>query len=154
MDANTLSELIHSDLEHFGTLHELLAEERQILGHRDFDAFRTLLEEKNALLRKLEAHHNQRTQVLTTLGLPPDGAGVEAFLDANADTSAQAEWRTLQSLIQQCREQNEINARITHRARATNRQLLDIIRGGDDVPALYNPRGEANGSAGGQSVEA
>ena len=136
MDANTLLSLIHTDLDYFTTLKRLLGKEREVLTKRDLDAFRQLLEEKHALLRQLEANHETRKDLLKTLGLPDDGAGVDAFLAANHDASALAEWETLQRLVHECHESNEVNARITHRARATNRHLLDIVRGADAGPPL------------------
>ncbi len=154
MDAKLLISQIATDVAHFLTLKDLLTRERDALATHDFEKFRDVLEEKHALLRVLDANQHARTEALTALGITPNRQGIDTFLDANADAEQQAHWHQLSNLVHECKEMNEVNARINHRARLTNSHLLNILTGGEGSPSLYNPQGKADADPTKRSIEA
>ncbi len=142
---NPIAELIRSELTGYQSLLELLAEERQLLVNREFDDFIVLLGNKHDMLQHLEQNGEQRAEILKQNELSVDKEGLSelfARLPADQEEIIRQDWAQLNGLIDKCAEQNEVNARIAHRAQATTHQILNILRGDPENLSLYGKAGK------------
>ncbi len=142
MDA--ITHLISKDVTEYQELTEILVEERQLLVGREFDAFTQLLGRKHELLESLEQNNQVRVKLLQDKELPVNKSGLlklfDALPSAEAD-SIQRAWALLNDLIDRCKELNDINARIAHRAQSTTHHLLNILKGEVGGFTLYGKDG-------------
>lgn len=160
MDANTecpsdIKHIISRDLAGYTELLELLGREKQLLVARDFDAFASVLERKHTLLTLLDQYTRQRLQLLRAFALGEDEAGMQTLM-AQQPEFGRAQiienWTSLKALVHQCSKQNEVNAKIAHRAQTTSRQILNILKGASNVEGLYGKRGTTEGKESGLSI--
>lgn len=139
-------ELIITELSSYESLKSILEQERELLVNRDFDAFTLLLGQKHELLTKLEQDNQTRCQLLQQQQLPISKDGVETLiskLPAEDGETAKENWESLNHLIDECAQMNEINARITHRAQSSSQQILNLLRGESAGFELYGNKGKS-----------
>jgi flagella synthesis protein FlgN len=160
MDANmespsNIKHIISRDLGDYAELLELLDREKQLLIARDFDAFAAVLERKHTLLTQLDQYTKQRLALLRALGLTENEAGMQTLMAQQPEfgrDQLHEDWNTLKNLVQQCSRQNEVNAKIAHRAQATSRQILNILKGAPSASGLYDKRGTKAGKDSGLTI--
>jgi flagellar biosynthesis/type III secretory pathway chaperone len=142
MDA--ITQLIGKDVAGYQELAEILGEERQLLIGREFDAFTRLLGRKHELLQSLEQNNQIRVKLLRDKELPVNKTGLLELFDglptAEADSIHRA-WTLLNDLIDRCKQLNDINARIAHRAQTTTHHVLNILKGESGGFTLYGKDG-------------
>jgi flagellar biosynthesis/type III secretory pathway chaperone len=63
-----------------------------------------------------------------------------------------ADWSTLKALVTRCSRQNEVNAKIAHRAQTTSRQVLNILKGANSTEKLYGKRGTTESKDSGLTI--
>ncbi|GLZ85881.1 hypothetical protein Pres01_19320 [Metapseudomonas resinovorans] len=143
MHDTNLLQLFSDDIGHAKRLLELMDEEFQVLGERDLVRLEKLLADKQPLLAQLDQHGRQRSQLLASLQLSADRAGLQQLAERSPlgqellDRSDE-----LGELLERCRTTNERNGRLIRANRATIGSMLGILRGGD-TPSLYDSRGAA-----------
>ena len=149
MDANSssgLTDLLAQELTDYSHLHDLLIKERDLLIQRNFAAFTNLLSDKQAALIALANHNQSRLQLLSHHNQPADDAGMQNLLGADLDaTESKDFWLQIKALMVRCNHQNEVNARVAHRAQASNQHILNILRGHDTHRDIYAENGTMNG---------
>lgn len=143
MHDTNLLQLFTDDIGHAQRLLELMDEEFQALGERDLARLEQLLGDKQPLLAQLDQHGRQRSQLLTSLQLSTDRAGLQQLAERSPlgqdllDRSDE-----LGELLERCKSTNERNGRLIRANRASVGSMLGILRGGD-TPSLYDSRGAA-----------
>ncbi|WAG80609.1 flagellar protein FlgN [Metapseudomonas furukawaii] len=140
-DINLL-QLFNDDIGHTQRLLELMDEEFEALGARDLARLESLLAEKQPLLAQLEQHGRQRGQLMASLKLSADRAGLEqlaARLPQDGPELLESS-DTLSELLERCQTANERNGRLIRANHASVGGMLGILRGGD-TPGLYDSRG-------------
>lgn len=160
MDANLdppydIQYLVNRDLSGYTELLELLQSEKQLLVNRDFDTFAAVLERKHALLTVLDAQTKLRLNLLTSRKLSSDETGMQALIEQQPEYGREtliANWADLKKIVMKCNRQNEVNAKIAHRAQTTSRQILNILKGAPISTNLYGKSGTAKGSDAGLSI--
>lgn len=146
MDANAtgIKPLLDQDLARYQHLLELLHQEKSLLVKRDFDAFAAVLEAKHKLLLELERSCNERAALVSSLGFENNEAGMQSLITKQPEFG-QADllqnWSTLKDLVTACNRQNQVNAKIAHRAQNTSRQILNILKGAPPTANLYGKSG-------------
>ena len=141
MHDTNLLQLFTDDIGHAQRLLELMDEEFQAMGERDLARLEKLLADKQPLLAQLDQHGRQRSQLLASLQLSADRAGLQKLAERSAlgadllDRSDE-----LGELLERCKASNERNGRLIRANRASVSSMLGILRGGD-TPSLYDSRG-------------
>jgi flagella synthesis protein FlgN len=138
-----LLDLISQDIGHASRLLELIDLEYQALGERDLERLEALLADKQPLLAQLAQHGNQRSQLLGSMNLSADRAGLAqvAQLSAQGDELL-ARSDELNELLERCQTANLRNGRLIRSSQSATGSMLAILRGGD-TPSLYDSRGSA-----------
>ena len=137
----TLLDLFTQDIVTAERLLELIDDEFQALGERDLPRLQSILADKLPLLSLLDQHAKARSQVLLSLQLSADRAGLQAV----AANSSQGEelilsGDRLNALLERCQAANLRNGRLIRSSQASTNSMLGILRGGE-TPNLYDSRG-------------
>ena len=158
MEANTTADLKSLlTAEHIGytNLLELLGREKRLLIERNFEAFAEVLEKKHQLLNQLSQLADHRLKVLKALKLEANNSGMTALIERQPEFGRQELfqcWQEIMQLVTNCNRQNEVNAKIAHRAQATSRQILNILKGAPLSQGLYDKSGNAGDNGKGLSI--
>lgn len=145
-----LKATFEQDIPVTAELLEVLKKERQALESRDYDTFKQILADKQALLIPLETHAQVRQQLLREAGFE-DEPSVLTAADVQAPVVARA-WRQLKTQWKSCQELNEINERIAQRTRLVVGQMLDMLRGTTGDTKVYDNKGGTQSSGGGNVI--
>ena len=143
MHDTNLLQLFTDDIGHAKRLLELMDEEFLALGERDLARLELLLADKQPLLALLDQHGRQRSQLLASLNLSADRAGLQQLAERSPlgqellDRSDE-----LGHLLEGCQSANQRNGRLIRANRASVGSMLGILRGGD-ASGLYDSRGTA-----------
>ena len=106
---NTISE----DITLYRQLKQILSEQHQAYIDFDDQCLLNNLSLQEPLLESLGKHASLRESVMAKLRLPNSRVGLEALLGALPDaveSQVRSQWQTLESLIDECHEQNQLNA--------------------------------------------
>lgn len=144
MHDTTLLQLIIDDLTPAQQLLELLRAESLALHGRDMFLLENILAQKQALVIMLEQRGRKRSQVLVSLNLSPDRAGLEQLANHSSvgeDLLKQGD--ALNALMSECRTTNELNGVSIQFQQAATATQMRILTGGD-APALYDNRGSTS----------
>jgi flagella synthesis protein FlgN len=141
MHDTTLLELFNDDIGSAEQLLELVDEEYQALGERDLGRLQSILEKKQPLLAQLDHHGRARSQLLLSLQLSADRAGLQALAERSSQGAELLErGDQLQALLERCQAANLRNGRLIRSSQASTSSMLGILRGGE-TPSLYDSRG-------------
>ncbi|RJG09881.1 flagellar protein FlgN [Pseudomonas cavernicola] len=139
----TLLQLFNDDIGTAQQLLELIDTEFQALSERDLPRLETILADKQPLLAQLGQHGNERSQLLTSLQLSADRAGLTALAERSTQgTELLARSDELSALLERCQTANLRNGRLIRANQASIGSVLGILRGGE-TPGLYDSRGGA-----------
>ncbi|MGG5871900.1 flagella synthesis protein FlgN [Pseudomonas peli] len=143
MHDTSLLELFTNDIGTAEQLLELIDTEFQALSDRDLPRLQSILADKLPLLSLLDQHGKERSQLLASLNLSPDRAGLQAL----AGQSRQGELLLergdqLNALLERCQAANLRNGRLIRSSQASAHSMLGILRG-NETPSLYDSRGSA-----------
>ncbi len=147
MQDTTLLQLITDDVAPAQHLLDILKAESLALHGRNMVEMEHILAQKQALVIVLEQHGRRRSQLLSSLGLPANRAGLEEV--ARHSSMGEALLRAgdeLTSLLAECQAANEQNGKLIQLQQLTTAQQLRILNGGD-TPTLYDSRGSTSGRA-------
>ncbi len=152
--AEQVSQMLAQDTQNIEQLQQSLEQERAALEQRDASALPPIIESKNQLMAALGEHALQRQAWLDNAGLSRDHEGWQQWLNQHPDTATQLpQWQHLAERFAHCRELNEINGKIIHRAQQTLGQMLNLMRGqNNEGPSLYNAQGRSGSSSGSQTL--
>ena len=141
MHDTTLLQLIEDDIAPMQELLDLLQQEAVALHARDMAPLENILARKQSLIVLLEQQGLRRTELLTSLGLTADRAGVQAVAaqSPNGELLIQ-QLDVISQLMQTCQKLNETNGRIIQVQQHVTSNQIRILMGGDS-PSLYDSRG-------------
>jgi flagella synthesis protein FlgN len=127
----------------------LLAREQNNLVRVDIDAIETLLEEKAALLQKINEAAKLRYATLAEHAYEPNEQGMTAWLDQKADSAAQHAWLNFQKTLTQAKEMNRVNGLLITKHFNNTRSRLSVLQsaGQQASPQFYGPDGQVSGNA-------
>lgn len=141
MNATQLLDLFNEDIGHAAQLLELIEAEYHALGEHDLSPLQEILASKQPLLATLDQHGKSRTQILLSLQLSPDRAGLQQLAERSTqgDELLQAS-EQLSELLGRCQEANLRNGRIIRSSQKSTAGMLGILRG-NETPSLYDSSG-------------
>ncbi|APO83645.1 MULTISPECIES: flagella synthesis protein FlgN [Pseudomonas] len=144
MHDTTLLQLIEDDIAPMQELLDLLQKEAIALHGRDMAPLENILARKQSLIVLLEQQGLRRNNLLASLGLTPDRAGVEAVAaqSPNGELLLQ-QLDVISQLMQACQQLNETNGRIIQVQQHVTNNQIRILMGGDS-PSLYDSRGSTS----------
>lgn len=144
MHDTTLLQLIEDDIAPMQELLDLLQKESVALHGRDMAPLENILARKQSLIVLLEQQGLRRNNLLTSLGLSADRAGVEAVAaqSPNGELILQ-QLDVISQLMQACQQLNETNGRIIQVQQHVTNNQIRILQGGDS-PSLYDSRGSTS----------
>jgi len=141
MHDTNLLQLITDDFAPAQQLLELLGTESLALHGRDMPLLEEILAQKQALIILLEQHGRKRSEILASLNLPVNRAGLEQLAShSSIGDQLLAQSDVLTQMLADCQAANELNGRSIQVQQATTANQLKILTGGEP-PALYDARG-------------
>ncbi|MNO92105.1 FlgN protein [compost metagenome] len=141
MHDTTLLQLIEHDIAPMEELLDLLQKEAVALHGRDMPLLEQILARKQSLIILLEQHGQRRSQLLTSLGLTADRAGVQAVAAQSPHGDLMLRHLDmLSALMDNCQQVNETNGRIIQVQQHVTANQMRILMGGES-PSLYDSRG-------------
>ncbi|WP_322844473.1 flagellar protein FlgN [Pseudomonas sp. B33.4] len=141
MHDTNLLQLINDDFAPAQQLLELLQTESLALHGRDMPLLEEILAHKQALIILLEQHGRKRSEILASLNLPTDRAGLEQLAgQSSIGDQLLSQGDALTDLIAQCQAANVKNGQSIQIQQAATANQLKILTGGE-APALYNASG-------------
>lgn len=144
MHDSNLLQLITEDFAPAQQLLELLKTESLALYGRDMPLLEDILAQKHALIILLEQHGRKRSEILASLNLPANRAGLEQLAEHSSIGPQLLEQSdVLTKLLAECQATNELNGRSIQVQQATTANQLKILNGGES-PALYDARGSTS----------
>ena len=141
MHDTNLLQLIIDDFAPAQQLLELLQTESIALHGRDMPLLEEILANKQALIILLEQHGRKRSEILASLNLSLDRAGLEQLASQSSiGDQLLSQSDVLTDLIAQCQAANVKNGQSIIMQQAATANQLKILTGGEP-PALYDASG-------------
>ncbi|MFP0193981.1 MULTISPECIES: flagella synthesis protein FlgN [Pseudomonas] len=141
MHDTNLLQLIIDDFAPAQQLLELLQTESLALHGRDMPLLEEILARKQALIILLEQHGRKRSEILASLNLSIDRAGLEQLASQSSiGDQLLSQSDVLTDLIAQCQAANARNGQSIVMQQAATANQLKILTGGEP-PALYDASG-------------
>lgn len=141
MHDTTLLQLIEDDIAPTQELLELLQREAVALHGREIAVLEQILARKQSLIVLLEQQGQRRNNLLASLGLSANRAGVQAVAEQSPNGEViMQQLAVLTQLMDHCQQVNETNGRIIQVQQHATANQIRILNGGDS-PSLYDSRG-------------
>lgn len=151
--AASLAELLRTELDLTRQLETVLERERAAIAGRDAAALEGIVEDKQRLVQRLAHLAGEREARLVAAGHARDRDGLHSFLAAHdAGGELRALWSQVEAAARACREKNRVNGGLLDLSLQAVRQALGLLRGEDEPPAVYGPRGRAPAAVGRRSL--
>lgn len=144
MHDTTLLQLIEDDLAPAQQLLELLQAESTALHGRDMPLLEDILARKQSLVILLDQQGRRRSELLASLGLSQDRAGVQQLASqSQIGELLVQQLDVLGKLLADCQAVNERNGRAIQLQQSTTANQIKILMGGES-PSLYDARGSTS----------
>ncbi|ASP40626.1 hypothetical protein CHH28_19000 [Bacterioplanes sanyensis] len=140
---------LHTELELTTALHQLLVQELDVLKQQQLEELKALQPQKQQLLQDIQACAEQRLGWMTEHQLPHSPDCLE-HPDIVNSGEIQPLWQQLASQYDANRHLSETLSDLVLKARYRTQQKLQILRGGNNDPHLYNEHGKTKGVNSGQ----
>ncbi len=137
--AYELASIVQAAITCTDQLLNLLNDEQDALSTGDVEAINEYGREKAVCVVELENFDNRRSQLCRDLKL--DNAEINNFLNHQPTVTTPDLWESFLVKLEQCREANAINGSFARIRRGHIEKALQILRGSDGTPSLYNPTG-------------
>lgn len=136
---------------------EILEREQEVLVQGQVDTLTDIAQKKSGKVLELAQLAEARNRFLAGNGLPPDQAGVSAWLGAlgNAPEAQEARraWDELVAVAKAARQLNETNGAMIELQLQHNQQALAVLMSAANQAALYGPDGQRLSGGGGRSFD-
>ncbi len=137
-----LLELLETDISTSEQLMELLEQEFAALNERKLEQLQQLLDKKQPLLAQLNNNAGQRSTLLRQQGFSADAQGFAQLASQSAAGPQLKQLHdSLNKLIERCQNANMRNGRLIRTNQLSVNSALNIIRGGNNEPSLYDKSG-------------
>jgi len=128
---------IRLDEEHYGSLRQLLEQQRLCMIRRDCDALESVNHKIEQHYVELSEQSRVRRNALQALGLTADRTGIEtvfSWLPTPQKTAAMSAWKQLENQARRCKSYNEKNGELLIRQQEFAQTFL-----GNKPDYLYHP---------------
>jgi flagellar biosynthesis protein FlgN len=126
--------------------------EQSALVKADIAAIEALLDEKSAVLQRLNSVVLNRYEALALNGFEPNELGMAAWLKKQAKPSLNSAWAALKKTLIQAKELNRLNGILISKQFNLNKQLLNHLQGNSDSGDVYGRNGQAKTQSGSRSA--
>lgn len=135
---------LHDEQQLLSSLLDLMKQEQQCLIDADIDSLNAITPRKAELMNELAVLANQRHQALEAAGFAAEEAGMQAWVEQTASSSAADGWSNLLDLTREAKEVNRLNGMLINKQMTHNQNLINAMRqpanAGD--AAVYGPTGQ------------
>lgn len=142
MKDKTLLDSMNEDIGNATLLLELIEAEFKALSERRLADLEKVLADKQPLLAFLSQNAGTRNKLLTSLNLTPDKDGMEKLAAASTlGDELRTAMQKLAAILDDCQTKNLRNGRLIRASHASTKSVLGILRGGAEIPNLYDSSG-------------
>jgi flagella synthesis protein FlgN len=130
---------------------ELLAtirNEQSALIKADINAIEQLLDEKSAVLQRMNSAVLNRYEALAANGFEPNEDGMTEWLKIQAEPALNKAWMAFKKNLIQAKELNRLNGILISKQFNLNKQLLNHLQGNSDSSDVYSRNGQAKTQSG------
>ncbi|GGY39242.1 hypothetical protein GCM10011297_10560 [Bacterioplanes sanyensis] len=149
LNPEPLARYLHDELALNQRLQQLLHQEVDVLRQLQPEQLQPLQAPKQTLLAQIQQTANERLEWMTSQQLPHSPACLEHPDIANQDQILKL-WQQLASAYDDNRQLSAQLTELVLVARHRTQQRLQILRGSNNDPHLYNEQGQAKGVNKGQ----
>jgi len=142
--SDTFSQLLSSELQLTRSLHQLLKQESEALSQAELEPLPALQQQKKTLLKQLQHQSQQRLSWMTEQQLPHSAACIERPEFATRDDIIST-WQQLADSYERNQRLSEVLSELVLAARKRTLDQLNILRGKQNDPHLYNATGKTSG---------
>ena len=111
-------------------------------------AIEVLLDEKSAVLQRMNAVVLIRYEALAANGFEPNELGMAEWLKKQAKPALNDAWVALKKTLIQAKELNRLNGILISKQFNLNKQLLNHLQGNSDSSDVYGRNGQAKTQSG------
>jgi flagellar biosynthesis protein FlgN len=125
---------------------ELLAtirSEQAALVRADIDAIEAVLDEKSAVLQRMNMVVLNRYEALAANGFEPNEVGMSEWLKQQAKPALNEAWMALKKTLIQAKELNRLNGILINKQFNLNQQRLNHLQGNSEASEVYGRNGQA-----------
>lgn len=144
MQPGQISEHFERVIADAARLLAILRREHTLLTGRDPSAIGQIAYEKQQHLAQLEESSRQHSAALLAAGFQQHTLRMQDWLRQYAKDTGHdltPAWRQLESLLTDCRHQNQLNGGIVETSRRHTQRALSLLLGKPQETELYNPDG-------------
>jgi flagella synthesis protein FlgN len=130
---------------------ELLAtirNEQSALIKADVNAIEQLLDEKSAVLQRMNSAVLNRYEALAANGFEPSEDGMNQWLKIQAKPALNQAWVAFKKTLVQAKELNRLNGILISKQFNLNKQLLNHLQGNTASADVYSRNGQAKTQSG------
>lgn len=142
------AETLQKELDQLIRLEAVLGQEHELLKQRDTDALSTNSQEKQNLIKSVDALGRDRLGLLQGAGIAIDKDSLLTFVNADTTGELPRLWNELEAVLIRCQKQNQVNGILLETGKQTTEQLLGILLGEGDPKEteLYDAKGSTSSS--------
>jgi flagellar biosynthesis protein FlgN len=122
--------------------------EQSALVKADISAIEALLDEKSAVLQRMNAVVLNRYEALAANGFEPNELGMAEWLKKQAKPALNDAWTALKKTLIQAKELNRLNGILISKQFNLNKQLLNHLQGNSGNGDVYGRNGQAKTQSG------
>lgn len=134
---------------------ELLAtirNEQSALIKADINAIEQLLDEKSAVLQRMNSAVLSRYEALAANGFEANEDGMSEWLKVQSKPALNQAWVTFKKNLVQAKELNRLNGILISKQFNLNKQLLNHLQGNSASGDVYSRNGQAKSQSGSRGV--
>jgi flagella synthesis protein FlgN len=138
---------LNQEFSLISSLVELMQTEQQHLIGADLDGITAATEQKSLFVAQMAALAKQRHQCLADLGLAPQEAGMQAWIEQHGDAAAIDLWQQMLARTREAKELNRVNGMLINRQMSHTQTLLTAMRTptASAATTVYGPNGQTTG---------
>jgi flagellar biosynthesis/type III secretory pathway chaperone len=142
------AEILQKELDQLIQLEAVLGQEHESLKQRDTDALSKISQEKQNLIKSIEALGRDRLAQLQGGGTAIDKESLLSFVDAESSGELRRLWNELEAVLLRCQKQNQVNGIMLEMGKQHTEQLLGILLGEGDrkETETYDAKGGTSSS--------
>ncbi len=129
-----------------------IRKEQAALIKADVSAVEQLLDEKSAVLQRMNTAVLNRYEALAANGFEPNEEGMTAWLKNQAKPSLDQTWAAFKKTLVQAKELNRLNGILISKQFNLNKQLLNHLQGNSASGDVYSRNGQAKSQSGSRGV--
>lgn len=125
-----------------------IRKEQSALIKADISAIEQLLDEKSAVLQRMNMAVLNRYEALAANGFEPNEEGMAAWLKIQGKPALNQNWEALKNTLIQAKELNRLNGILISKQFNLNKQLLNSLQGNTSTGDVYGRNGQAMSQSG------